>query len=44
MFSYQYTPAQAQAIANQWNELANDSYQIDWLQCYTIMNLSLIHI
>jgi hypothetical protein len=38
MFSYQYTPAQAQAIANQWNELANDSNQIDWLQCYTIMH------
>ena len=38
MFSYQYTPAQAQAIANQWNELANDSNQIDWLQCHTIMH------
>jgi hypothetical protein len=38
MSFYQYTPAQAQAIANQWNELANDSHQIDWLQCYTIIN------
>ena len=38
MFSYQYTPAQAQAIVNQWNELANDSHQIDWLQCHAIMH------
>ena len=38
MFSYQYTPAQAQAIANRWNELANDSHQIDWLECHKIMH------